>query len=242
MINGHDLGTGTGFVVRHEGKPYLITNYHIAAGRNPLTGQPIHPTGATPEVLRVLHLLPPRPDRLEWQGRDEQLLADDGEARWLEHPDFGRRVDVVALPLTDVEGVELHPYDLGESAPAMALGPASDVNVIGFPFARTAGGAFGIWTHGFVASEPDIDFDDVPALLVDARTREGQSGSPVIAYSASGETSMADGSTSFFSGPVVNLLGVYSGRLNNESDLGLVWKARAVREILAAQKRGRAGL
>ncbi len=53
---------------------------------------------------------------------------------------------------------------------------------------------------------------------------------------------MADGSSAAFSGPVSNLLGVYSGRINSESDLGLVWKAQAVRDILDAQKRGRAGL
>jgi hypothetical protein len=33
--------------------------------------------------------------------------------------------------------------------------------------------------------------------------------------------------------PRFRLLGVYSGRINPESDIGMVWKTSAVREILA---------
>jgi hypothetical protein len=53
---------------------------------------------------------------------------------------------------------------------------------------------------------------------------------------------MADGSTAFFDGPVTNLLGVYSGRVNEQSDLGLVWKVQAVRDILEGQQPGAAGM
>ena len=53
---------------------------------------------------------------------------------------------------------------------------------------------------------------------------------------------MADGSSTMFSGPVVNLLGVYSGRISEESDLGTVWKVSAIREILESGVPGRAGL
>lgn len=151
-------------------------------------------------------------------------------------------MDVVALRLQHTSGVELHPYDLTGAAPALKIGPADGVSVVGFPFGITGGGAFAIWTRGFVASEPDINFNDLPSFLVDARTRPGQSGSPVIAYSSGGGTAMADGSTAFFNGPLTNLLGVYSGRVNEQSDLGLVWKVDAVREILAAEQPGDAGL
>lgn len=34
MANGTEPGTGTGFAVTHDGRPYLITNYHVAAGRS----------------------------------------------------------------------------------------------------------------------------------------------------------------------------------------------------------------
>lgn len=243
MCNGLELGSGTGFVVQHENQPYLITNYHVAAGRSPVDGQPRHESGAVPDTLRVVQLMPAKPDRLEWQPRDERALEVETErALWLQHPVHGRRVDVVALPLHNVQGVELHPYDLTGSAPALKIGPSEGVNIVGFPFGVTGGGAFAIWTRGFIASEPDVDLDDLPSFLIDARTRPGQSGSPVIAYSSGGGSAMADGSTAWYAGPVTNLLGVYSGRINEQSDLGVVWKVQAVRDILSAQRVGVAGL
>lgn len=53
---------------------------------------------------------------------------------------------------------------------------------------------------------------------------------------------MANGGLAFMNGPVSNLLGVYSGRINDQSDLGIVWKAKAVVDILNAQQPGVAGL
>lgn len=242
MCNGLELGTGTGFAVQHDGKPYLITNYHVAAGRNPVDGQPLHGSGAVPDTLRVVQMMPMRPDRIEWQPRDERVLeVGTDRALWLEHPVHGRGADVVALPLQNSEDAELHPYDLTGSAPALKVGPSEGVSIIGFPFGLTGDGAFAIWTRGFIASEPDIDLDDLPSFLVDARTRRGQSGSPVIVYS-NGPHRMADGSLSMGAGAVTNLLGVYSGRINEQSDLGRVWKVQAIRDILAAQQLGTAGL
>jgi len=43
---------------------------------------------------------------------------------------------------------------------------------------------------------------------------------------------MADGGSVAFSGPVEKLLGIYSGRVNRESDLGRVWKTSAVEAVL----------
>lgn len=185
----------------------------------------------------MTYMLPPQPGRIEWRPRDEPVLdVENDRALWLEHPKFGRKVDVVALPLKNSTGVELHEYDLSGSAPALKVGPSDGVSVIGFPFGLSGGGAFGIWTRGFVASEPEVDWNDLPCFLIDARTRSGQSGSPVIAFSSGGATSLADGSTAFLGGEVENLLGVYSGRINEQSDLGIVWKVSAIREILAGRR------
>ncbi len=194
MGNGRELGTGTGFVVQHNDHPYLVTNYHVAAGRSPHDGQPLHPSAAVPDTLRMLQLMPVQPNRIQWAPRDERVLeAETERALWLQHPSHGRRVDVVVIPLENSSDAELHPYDLTGAAPALRIGPSDGVSVVGFPFGITGGGAFAIWTRGFLASEPEIDFDDLPSFLVDARTRPGQSGSPVIAYSSGGGTAMADG-------------------------------------------------
>jgi hypothetical protein len=83
------------------------------------------------------------------------------------------------------------------------------VSVIGFPFGITAGGGLAIWATGFVASEPDLDYGKLPVFLIDCRSREGQSGSPVIAYRGGGMVAL-QGSSSIFDRPVYRLLGIYT--------------------------------
>jgi S1-C subfamily serine protease len=251
-LGDETLGTGTGFIVKHNNRQYLITNYHVASGRNPTTGQPRSTTGAIPTYLHVdMPQQPGGPPDTVWHTITVPVLdvSDDGyteTARWLEHPTHGREVDVVAVPLGDVAAVPKEfTYDLADGQRQLKVRPASEVNVIGFPFGLHGSpfGGLGIWTHGFVASEPDIDFDGLPTFLVDARTREGQSGAPVIAYSDGRVWLFASGAVESGTGrEVVNVLGVYSGRISEESDLGIVWKVQVVRDILAAQRPGRSGL
>lgn len=45
---------------------------------------------------------------------------------------------------------------------------------------------------------------------------------------------MQDGSTGIFDGPVTKFQGIYSGRINDQSDLGMVWKASAVAQLVEA--------
>jgi hypothetical protein len=136
------------------------------------------------------------------------------------------------VPLPEVPDILLHPYPIGGDVPALMVRPSSDVSIVGFPFGMTAGGAFAIWSRGAIASEPEVDLDDMPKFLVDSRTRPGQSGSPVIAHSPGGMTSFANGTSRVTATPITNLLGVYSGRINEQSDLGIVWKVEAIREII----------
>lgn len=205
----------------------------MVAGRDTAAGKSRHPTGATPDTLRVLHLMPRTSSYVKWEVRDESLRPDMlGHWPWLEHPAHGRQVDVVALPLKNAEGVELHPYDV-DKANHLRAGVSEMVNIVGFPFGKSAGGAFGVWVKGAIASEPDVDFGDLPCFLVDARTRPGQSGSPVIAFST-GPHHMTGGALAFGAGPITEFLGVYSARIHEtSSDLGLVWKREAIAEILS---------
>jgi hypothetical protein len=95
----------------------------------------------------------------------------------------------------------------------------------------------GIWATGFVASEPDVNvYGGMPTMLIDCRTRQGQSGSPVLAYREGGAVAMMNGSTAMFAGSAQRFLGIYSGRINEESDLGIVWKASAIAELIASIK------
>jgi len=242
MTRGLKLGTGTAFVAQHQTSNYLVTNYHIAAGRDPLTGQPKHTSGATPDLLKVAFRLGPHGDRMEWQDRDVRILDAGGQALWFEHPVYGRTVDVVALPIDADPDVVLDPYPIDDDVPALLARPSSDVNIVGFPFGQTAGGAFGVWSRGSIASEPEVDLDGLPKFLVDSRTRPGQSGSPVIVHSPGGMTSFANGTARVSARPITNLLGVYSGRINDQSDLGIVWKVQALRDVIEARIPGQAHL
>jgi hypothetical protein len=56
LANGVPLATSTGFIVlRPDGSPLLITNWHVITGRRPYTRQPLHSSGAVPNALRIRH-------------------------------------------------------------------------------------------------------------------------------------------------------------------------------------------
>lgn len=231
QFNGQRLASGTAFAVETRLGPHLITNRHNVTGRHQETGQPLSVTGGIPNQLTIVHN---RKDILgEWVRRTE-LLERDGAPRWVEHPTLGPRADFVALKLTDLEDVELFPHDLSSEEPQIQVGPADAVSVIGFPFGLTAGGSLAVWATGFVASEPEVDFNDLPIFLIDCRSRQGQSGSPVVAYRGGGAVATGNGTATIFDGPVQRLMGIYSGRVNAESDLGFVWKVSAIQELIGA--------
>jgi hypothetical protein len=224
------LSTGTAFVCQSSKGPVLLTNWHNVSGRHAQTKKPLSTTAATPDTIRIVHN---RAGQLgQWLVKTEPLYIN-GSPRWVEHPTLGDNADFVALPLTDLIDVELYPYDL-LGGPAIAIQPAEPISVVGFPFGLQAGGSLAVWATGFVASEPQIDFGNLPLLLVDCRTRPGQSGSAVISHRNGGTVLMEDGSAAIFTGPVTKFRGIYSGRVNDQSDLGLVWKASAIAQLIAS--------
>lgn len=229
QFDGQPLATGTAFVAPSAKGPVLVTNRHNVTGRSPHTNELLHPSGGIPNEIVIVHN---RKGQLgEWVFKTEKLIQN-GTPLWYIHPTLGEKADFVALKLTDLEEIDLYSYDPSSPGPDLALGPADAISVVGFPFGKTAGGFLPVWATGFVASEPSLDFNDLPVFLVDCRTRQGQSGSPVIAYRNGGMTAMKDGGGSMFIGPVNRFLGIYSGRINAESDIGMVWKASAILELL----------
>ena len=64
----------------------------------------------------------------------------------------------------------------------MFLRVSADVFVLGYPRGISGGRGFPI----SIATEPKIDLDGVPKLLIDTATREGMSGGPVIAVAHNG--------------------------------------------------------
>jgi hypothetical protein len=230
-FNEELLSTGTAFVsLGCNGKHYLITARHNVTGRNQVTNKPLSKTGGLPNKIAVHHNS--KAGLGEWVKKVEQLVNADGQPAWIEHPQHGSRADFVALPLVDLEGIELFPYDCFNAGTPILLAPAEAISVIGFPFGITAGGFFAVWATGFLASEPALNFSDLPIQLIDCRSRQGQSGAPVVAYRHGVGYTTTQGSIINNGVPAQRFLGVYSGRVNDESDLGFVWKVEAIAELL----------
>jgi Trypsin-like peptidase domain len=229
-FDGVELSTATGFVVKGSGGTLtLVTNWHVFSGRNHETGELLSPTGAIPNEVVVFHNKKGAPG--EWVERVERLVNEDGKPLWSAHPEYGSRIDLAALTLRQFEDVDVLPISVYLGRKQVAVSPADIVSVIGFPYGRTAGENYAIWATGFVASEPDVDYDGLPVFLIDCRSRQGQSGSPVIAY-RTGPVRLDDGSVLVPNGPIARFLGVYSGRITPESDIGRVWKAQILADLL----------
>jgi S1-C subfamily serine protease len=186
------LAHATGFIARYRGVAFLVTNRHIVTGLDNITNRVLDVHGRVPQRIRVHHHLD-HEGELRWATEQIALYDDSGDRRWIEHPSLGSSVDVVAFVLSPPDLLESKPrywvHDL-EDQHDVPISAGRDVSVIGFPYGqRTSDSNYTpIWVRGSIATEPEFDFDDRPVFLVDARTRQGQSGSPVVAVRWQGTT------------------------------------------------------
>lgn len=168
------------------------------------------------------------------QGLAIPLISEDLKPTWYEHPQFGGEVDVAVIRLPTLsDDLYVVPWDAAaQQAPDddtwVPLAPGQDVMVLGYPYKLASGPLFPLWTRGSIASHPqmgyEIDGKAMPVFLIDARTRKGQSGSAVIRHRSDRTVVVTpDGTIHRTMGPSSQLLGVYSGRTSDESDLGFVW-------------------
>jgi hypothetical protein len=221
------LATGTGFLVRSHAAVGLITARHNLTGRHHETDAYLHQHGGVPDSVEIFHNGLSSSNEL----RLERVLDDGGQPLWVEHPQLGALCDVALLPLDNSVEVLLAPYTWQREYPDIAIRVAEPVSVVGFPMAQTAGGMLAIWCTGYIASEPTQDYAGQPKFLIDCRTRPGQSGSPVIAY-RNGSFASQGGAINFGVGTVVRPLGVYTGRIHPDADIGVVWKWSIVEELM----------
>jgi len=229
FLQDNIIGTATGFVVFYNGTKHLITNWHVVTGRDPNTGRPIANSGeADPDTIRIWYHSAKRLG--SWYQITEPLIdTNSGKKLWKEHP-LGRQIDVIALALKPNDDVRIYDLDTSLAQSDMFLAPSEPVSIVGFPFGVAAAGKFPIWKTGHIASDMDLDYDGKPVFLVDATTKSGMSGSPVFAirkggyWSSTGTWHLGKGATRF--------LGVYSGRIREQADVGMVWKPSVIDDIL----------
>lgn len=229
-FNEVELASATAFTIESNKVPYLVTNWHVVTGRNADTGECIDRNAAIPNLLRVrFHT---KGSLGLWTHVDVQLVDENQKALWKEHP-LGREADVVAIPLPEevASQISLFPLDLALASVDMIAMPALPVSVIGYPLELSAGESWPIWKTGHIASDPDIDFQPGrPAFLIDATTRSGMSGSPVVLRLDNYMRS--DGTQVLAGGIATKFMGIYAGRIHEGSEIGRVWRPFVLSEIL----------
>lgn len=220
------LASGTAFFVNSEKGPILITNRHNITGRHQETGAPLDKNLSIPNNIRFKIIGSHEP---VWYALN---LYTDNEMEspvWVEHPKFGPSVDVVAILISEISNI-IHLFvETKEDWHKWRI--ADRVHVLGFPFGMNDN--FAIWSTGYIASEPDTNYKDLPRFLIDCRARPGQSGSLVIARFQVGDIVEYQGKQYQAKNEMVHFLGIYSGRLNSGSDLGIVWKMEILRDFLS---------
>lgn len=246
----------TGFLWERGDHWHLVTNAHVVTGWNHETRQSLSDSGFSPTHLKfeVAVDVADSPDRgsLLQRRRLQIPLEDDGEPAWLEHPEHGCAVDVAVLHLfkspdeTSVHDLKARqllstPVNLHEEWGEYDVAAGEDAYVLGYPKGMATRG-FPIWKRASIASEPSIDVDGLPKLLVDTATRQGMSGAPVIAVrrGITMPSGSFDGETII--GETMQFLGIYSGRIGEDElgvQLGIVWKASVINEIIDGGVRGK---
>jgi len=210
--------SGTGFLAEHDSRYYLVTNLHVFTGTDFFSDEPLVPDSSLPVELRLWYH---GPLLGQWTVGTESLYYSNGEPRWITHR--YEHADAAVLPLEDIpDGALLHCLDLALAESDIAVIPGMTLYIIGFPYGRASTGKMPIWKTAHIASEYDLDVEGARAFLVDATTREGMSGAPVVLRSYPGNT--ADD-------VVTRFLGIYSAQYL-DSEIGVVWRPEIITEIL----------
>lgn len=238
-FNDTKLSSATCFFLRNEGDIFLITNWHVVTGKNPNTGMCLRSDGAIPNNL-VISLFDEKSEYAKWIEYRVELYDANGDKIWHEHPSYKEKIDAVAIKINiPSDNYLVFPVnELEEPFNETTVANVSDdVFVLGFPFGIKAGGNLPIWKRASLASEPDVNMDDLPKIFIDTASRSGMSGSPVI-YKQRRPVTVLDQAEQKISRYFTKFIGVYSGRIGTDDELkaqlGIVWKASAISEIIAS--------
>jgi hypothetical protein len=249
FFNDVELSSATGFFYSLvvDGTPtlWLVSNWHVFSGRQ--IGPPnkaLMLNGAIPNRIRfqVMKALPGNIVQVHHQFAN--LYDADDKAFWRQHQSKSD-VDIAGLNL----GRGLDGFAVGginENARYdMKIEIGNDVFVLGYPLGFSHFISTPIWKRGSIASEPHAETPESRnRIMIDATTRSGMSGSPVIMrekthyVSESGQVMQHVNASRF--------IGVYSSRPafagksasaidgieDRRTELGYVYKAGCIEQII----------
>lgn len=247
LYNENSLGVATGFFYKEGEDIFLVSNWHVFSGRNPSTGQAKNANGAVPNRMSITYHNKRDPSKIH---NIIFLIESDNVTMWVQHT-LGQQIDVAVmnwncilkqLNKDQLSGLNIDPFCINEAPNTdnMAMPMGADVFILGYPYGITNIGALPIWKRASIATEFNININNLPCFLVDTATREGMSGAPVIRRSFNGYTD-TDGNSKVGPGEYSKFIGIYSGRYIggvDEAQLGIIWREALIREIAKSPARG----
>jgi hypothetical protein len=256
FYNNQHLSNATGFFYAGwlDGHPnvWLITNWHVLAGRNMNPPhKALHSQGCIPNRIRLNMVL--ESNQPEYVSGGPPLLLQEyfidlynptGEAFWYQHPQK-TAFDVAVLNLRAlVERCEMRGINHVATQNDMAIEIGNQVFILGYPLGFQHFAETPIWKSGIIASEPKLETPESRnRVVIDATTRQGMSGSPVIMrqkthyLSERGEIAVHPNATRF--------IGIYSSRpdipaatdLNDEdrrAEIGFFYKSGCIHDAIVS--------
>ena len=194
FYNDTKLGDATGFFyhVLLNGKPtfYLVTNWHVLTGRNADNPpMPLLKNGCLPNKLRLHVMLRLNQPEYSVEGAAPilfqevtiELYDSDGLALWYQHP--RKNAFDVGVINGSPFGESYHLVGVNQVANTndMVIQLGNELFILGYPLGFTHFMKTPIWKRGSIASEPHLETTETRnRVVIDATTRQGMSGAPVI--------------------------------------------------------------
>lgn len=180
------LSKSTWFLYEYRDNIYMITNKHVVTGKNIETWKLLSKTWAIPEKLR-LHI-PNSPKTPKWKFffryviNEIDIFEENWKEKYLTHEN--NKVDVVAFKFNIISWskkvyLPINKNDFSN----FDIQVSDNVFIIWYPVWIIWWNwphKLPIWKRWNVASEPQIDYWNLPRFIIDTSTREWMSGSPVI--------------------------------------------------------------
>lgn len=234
-------GQGTAFFYKTDNADYLVTNWHNVTGVNNISLKAIHSLGLLPNVIRIHYK--------KWVDDEKKImqsvhtdypLYNDEAPVWYEHKNR-HKVDVVAIPIitSSLNKFANEFINLVDQEDKLDVYAGMDCFILGFPENLSGPANTPIWKRGSIAAEPYLD----QPYFVDAATRKGMSGSPIVARH-SGIFGLDGGkfNSDTIIGTVEKFIAVYSGRVGDDAlgfQLGKAWQASVLADILTLRTKGK---
>lgn len=252
---GESLRQATGFFWRRSDKIFLITNWHVATGKNIMTGQFVE-DGWCPKSFSVQYFA-----KAVAAAPNDAVLGSDGKYKsvptfelpvyeefhdpfWIQHQKiYEYNIDLVAFEIHDKKAKDDVVCVNDYNYPQLYHFAGSEIFVLGYPIPQVDSKSpfqFPVWKRGSIASEILVPWNMRPAFLIDSRTSKGMSGSPVFSR-VFGPAAYGDGTIRTDKILTTEFMGVYSGRLfddENNASLGLVWRRNLIDEMLNGPAKG----